>query len=451
MPRKRKNQMARSRSIGNVYAELSVKDKMTYGLGKVTKSLKSFGVTALKTGSVAGGALAAGMLAGTKRAIDLGGSLTDLSTATGVAIADAMKLQAAYKAGGLDADGFGKDIAKMQKNIFGAGGDKDNPFAALGLSAEKLINLNPADQFNQIGKALMAIENPAKRNALAIDIFGKSGSKLTTVFGQMDKAAIALGRMPEVAQKFAAAFDEAGDIIDALPNKSDQFFIGFTSGIIGQILPGLDSVNKTDFTTLGENLGNAISRGIEAITNGSIWEIFKLNAEKALNGIEIAFTQNQTIGETINTWAAGLNALLDFGASPENGGSQNFMESFNKYAQAGISVMNDRTAEIDSRIKQILEQNKSASEAKKAGAAAMQSPPVDVPSLDPITLKETSKVDLPDFQATQYEVNEMQRRGLGMGGEYVAKEAKTQVSILEQIRDVLRNAKIQDKQLVWDT
>ena len=90
-----------------------------------------------------------------------------------------------------------------------------------------------------------------------MDVFGRSGGELLTVFKGSSLADVnaSLGRMPELMQRFSAEMERADTIMGRLPNKSDQFFTGFTAGIINQILPGLEKVNDTDFTDLGENLG----------------------------------------------------------------------------------------------------------------------------------------------------------------------------------------------------
>jgi len=458
--------MARARSIGNVYAELSVKDKMTAGLKRANTSIKSFGASAAKAGAVAaaaGAMIGAAMAAGAKKALDLGGRLSDVSAQTGIAVADVMKLERAYVDGGLAASGMGKDVARMQKVIanVASGRATENPFEALGLSAEKLLAMRPADQFDAIGNAIKKIENPTLRNAAAMEIFGKSGAKLMTVFGQVAGASEALGRMPEVAQRFANSFDRASDIIGGLPQKSDQFFVGFTSGIIGQLLPGLEKANKMDFTELGEKLGDAISTGLELITSGDIWEVFRLNAEKAMTQI--------SSGQAMNEFNAVIAAVWE-GFQPEGGGDYDFIEAFDKYKNAGDVVNAERAATIQAEIDEIMARSALRSKAKKDAAA------VDMPAMDGVMTRDVipsfieamegipallqrpagwkppnakDDQDFRSFDSVSAEVNEMQSRGLGMGSMSVPKEVKDQVSLLTQIRDVLKKASTRGK-LVWD-
>ena len=79
----------------------------------------------------------------------------------------------------------GKDINKMQRAIFEAsedpGGSMDF-FAQMGLSAEKLMEMNSTEQFFAIGEAIKGVRNQTKQAALAMDVFGRSGGELLTVF-----------------------------------------------------------------------------------------------------------------------------------------------------------------------------------------------------------------------------------------------------------------------------
>lgn len=422
--------MAKSRSIGSIYAELSLRDKMGMGLKKAERNLVKWGKSSLKYGAVAGAGLtagvSAGMIAGTKRALDLGGRLSDVSTQTGIAVADVMKLERAFSEGGLSVDAMGKNVARMQKTIFdtATGRSTEDPFAALNLSAKELMAMRPADQFQAIGDAIKAIEDPTLRNAAAMQIFGKSGTKLMTVFGQIDGTARSLGRMPQVAEKFADSFDRASDIIGELPAKSDQFFVGFTSGIIGNILPALEEINGKDFTTLGESLGFAVSTALEAITDGSMWEIFKIQGQMALESLR---------GSTFNTGlAADINSIWD----TITGQSSNYQETFDKYYQAGMKVRDENLGALQKKLDDIMMENAVKAVERRSEYEKRQSdkpkPTEEIP--DVFKKKEIVR----EVRSTTYEVNDLQRRGLGYGAEDTSKQANKSVDLLKEIRDLMK-------------
>jgi hypothetical protein len=427
--------MAKSRSIGSIYAELTLKDKMSKGIASARKSLNTLGTKSLKAAALGTVALGAAMAVGTKRTLGMTDELVDVSNQTGVAVDDMMKLQLAYADGGRAAENTGKDIAKMQKAIVAAAQGGKDPFAVMGLSAQELLAMDPADQFNTIGEAIMRIANPAERTAKAMEIFGKGGMGLTTVFGGLKNAEKALGRMPELAKKFGAAMGEANDLIGHLPLKSDQFFMGFTAGIIGELLPGLKKIDDYDFTTVGENLGSALSVAFQVVTDGTVWEIFALHAEKAIAGIQTS--------PAFNGFAAHLNTIFD-GITSSYKDNFNYDEAFNKYAGAGVEANTEIIDDLQAKIDELNNRTRAKFESKRSAAAELSGPPA--PIANPI---ETTP-ELPPYQAeiptgtpADNMVNEYQRRGLSLDGTTNANEDKTKEtnSLLKEIRDAIKNPK----------
>jgi hypothetical protein len=311
--------MAGAKSIGSVFAELSMRDKnFSANLNRAGRNMRNFtkGAGRMRTSTMAigaavaaGGAAAIGFSAwlanGAKKAFDLGGRLSDVSEQTGIAVKDVMRLERAFKDGGLSAATMGTSISKMQKNIASASSGGKDPFAKLGLSAKELLKLDPAEQFELIGKALKDIDNVTARNAIAGDIFGtRAGSKLMTVLGKgLKDADASLGKMPELAGRFANAFDRASDIIGGLPQKSEQFFVGFASGIIGTVLPELEKVNKWDFTEFGQKLGATIGAAFQGLTDGTIFEIM---LHRFLSGVE------SIAGRLYHTLAGAFETAIQF-------------------------------------------------------------------------------------------------------------------------------------------
>jgi len=405
--------MAKSRSIGSTYVELMLKDvNFRKGLASAEKSLNNLASGIVGLGKkaavgmgVAGAAIAAAMVVGVKRTLEQTDSLVDLSNQTGVAVADMMLLQRAYADGGRAADMAGKDIGKMQKSLVTAQQGGDDPFKALGLSADELLKKNPAQQFREIGDAIMRISNPAQRTAKAMEIFGKGGMGLTTVFGGLESAEKSLGRMPELAKQFGAAMGEANDLVGHLTVKSDQFFMGFTAGIIGELLPGLKMVDEYDFTTFGENLGKAVADGVNMLIDGSIWEIMQLHADKFQN-----YLQTEWLGGFMNTWAAAINTLYDHLVIPHKS-FEAIGVTNDKYTQAGMAANSERNAEADRRIAEILANAADKTATKREWVSNLIPPMLKMP----IDTLEVDKIQKPAGKSSWERMNladEYQSRGL---------------------------------------
>jgi hypothetical protein len=422
--------MAKNKSIGGIFATLSLNDaKFKKGLKSANASLGAFGTNALKVGGVASAAIVAGMTAGVKSTMSLGGQLSDLSAQTGVAVSDLMVLQQAYANNGKSADSAAKDINKMQKELVKAAkdpGGANNPFAEIGLSAEELMKMNPSEQFFAIGEAIKQIQDPAKQAAASMAIFGKSGGQLLTVFKGSSLAEVnrQLGKMPQVMEKFADRLDAADDALGRLPIKSKQFFTGFTAGVIDEILPALGMVDNYDFTSLGQRLGDELGQTITAtmdlLNSGEWWNLFVLEAELAFAKI-LELPVVRQLAELIAFAAGGdLNEINQF----LGGGYAKEVERQIAAIQDAIPVSDQASFTPDGKPREIPEIEIPAEAIATAAAAAIPK------------IRETPQAD------------EYQRRGLGMSKNPGAVQDKV-LKVQEQIRDILKSAQIQGKELVW--
>jgi hypothetical protein len=146
----------------------------------------------------------------------------------------------------------------------------------LGLSASELSAQSPDQAFNAIGAALSGITNPTERAATAMDIFGKSGGKLLTLFGDSGALATAgdtIGGQAAIMDRNAAVFDRVSDLMNASSTKLQGVFVGLAEPLAAIVLPLFERLNQLDFTELGQRLGNVAAMFIQAMSDGSIWSI----------------------------------------------------------------------------------------------------------------------------------------------------------------------------------
>jgi hypothetical protein len=412
--------MAKSRSIGGIYASLSLRDGgFKKGIKSAAASMKDF---AAKSAKYAAGATVAGVTAlgtalavGTVHTLDHVDALGDLSAQTGIAIADMMLLQRAYADGGRAAEDVGKDVGKMQKAIVAATQGGKDPFASIGLSAKSLLSMNPADQFKTIGAAIMRIQNPAERTAKAMEIFGKGGMGLTTVFSGIDGAVTSLGKMPATAQQFGAAMGEANDLLGHLPIKSQQFFTGFTAGIVGELLPQLKRIDEYDFTEVGMSVGASLATGFQGLLDGTIFTVIseKFYASMAMvmgdiqnlfiESLKAAYDLTFGIGNTIaeGLMTGDFSKVDPMKIAERAGAKANPYEDFSK----------DLTKDADelwNGLKAKMEEN------SKAAADLAIKPAI----IDPIITTEAQEI-LPEAKSVDTKqasntANEYQKRGLSL-------------------------------------
>lgn len=291
----------------------TVSTKMVLDTSGFNKGIKSAESSIAKFKSMAGGAAMAGVAAGfaaataaavglavgVKNVLDIGGALSDLSTRTGVAAGELRVLQEAFKQNGLSAEQVGPAINKLQRALIEAGegtGPAVKAFEMLGMSAESLRGMDASSQFQAIGAAINALPDPAARAAAAMQIFGRSGGELLTLFangGAMSAAATTVGAQAELLTKNANMFDQASDILGSVGTKLEGFFVGVADQIVPAIMPLLEAANSIDLASIGQDLGQAIAFALTAITSGQIGNLltaqFKLSAAGLLNDLYKGF------------------------------------------------------------------------------------------------------------------------------------------------------------------
>ena len=286
-------------------------DQAGIGFGKLAAAV-GVGQLAAKAFTAAldaGFAAVRGTIQGFTDALDLGGKLADLSASTGETAGNLLLLQRAFDNTGSGADAVGPALAKLQNNIFGAGeGSKEAvaAFGRMGISMEELAGKTPTQQLALVASGITSIEDPSKRAATAIDIFGKSGAQLlpllTNFSGEMDDARATVGSLADIMDRRANVFDAVGDRFLIIQQKVRDF----AAGILDKALPAIDAItsalSRIDAAAIGQRLADAFLGGqkamngfqaaVDAISIGQVglafkvfWESLKLQAMQTADSI----------------------------------------------------------------------------------------------------------------------------------------------------------------------
>jgi len=209
-------------------------------------------------------------------AFDLGGKLSDVSAMTGESAGNVMILQRAFENAGLGADGMQESLSKMRKELaatddFGKASNKT--FARLGLSIDTLKGMNAEQQFEAVAAAINGLPNATEKAGASMDIFGRSGAKMLTLFADgsgFDTARQQLGGLPALMDRNAAAFDTISDRIGSIKQKSMGFWAGFAEGV----LPVADYISEVmdsiDLTGIGREFSASIMTVFEMIKGEGI-------------------------------------------------------------------------------------------------------------------------------------------------------------------------------------
>lgn len=251
----------------------------------------------------------------------LGGEIQDMTARTGISAQAVMILGQAFKDSGVPAEALGSSVGKLQKAIYEAataGGAASAAFQDIGLSSAKLLNLAPEDQFQKVSAAIAEIENPAKRSAAAIAIFGKSGTELLPLFrddGAITGAKSALGALPDVMARNLPVLDYISDRLERIPLKATQFFAGFFDGVGQRFDNLLARIESIDLTGFGQTVAAVVNLTIKAFDDGRLGEFIGLTIEA---GAELGIAAFKRLVETVTNFFLDqnmANAIGNFSVS----------------------------------------------------------------------------------------------------------------------------------------
>lgn len=262
-------------------------------------------------------------------ALDAGGALVDLGAQTGVALDKLMVLQSAFKMAGLGAEAVQPTLSKLQRNIAeAANGSKEaaTKFADMGINLDDIAYLSPDEQLQKVAEKIQQIENPAQRAAAAIDIFGKGGAKLLSVFsaGGLEEIQKNIGNQASLMLVNAGIFDKASDVLGTAGTKVQGFFVGVASEVMPQIMEVIDAVNSIDLSYIGQELGNAIAFWINYFDNfgaqgeliGNTLKLAFMNAVNSLNDalqttwVQVTSNLKLAFGNAINFLATEMSVAF---------------------------------------------------------------------------------------------------------------------------------------------
>jgi lambda family phage tail tape measure protein len=208
------------------------------GLGAAKSKVDGFSIGA-KTGLAV---VATAFVGAAKAAIDYADKITDVAKANEMSVASVLRMSQALVINGGDAENAGRLMASFNNKIDEAaqGGDKaQKAFQRIGISIKDLKTLSPEQLFEKTVKSLGAIEDPVKRNALAMDMFGKAikgvdikglSEDMQKSKGQFEDAEVAFKRINTSMDKFASAWiklkvslaETFAGLIEAQANYIDQ-------------------------------------------------------------------------------------------------------------------------------------------------------------------------------------------------------------------------------------
>jgi hypothetical protein len=285
--------------IGNVAGRLSGLASAGEGLSRVfgaglSQGLTSIGAsvaglvnpfTAAVAGVAAFGAAATAVVQGLTSLEDRVENLGNTADKLGVSFEFIQTLEAAATRSGTSIDAVSAAFGRLQKSVLGVDEESKSAqkaLAEIGVTSEELAALSPEEQYLRIGHSLAAIEDPARRTATSIALFGKSGADLLPFFRNLPGAAVDM-------ERFGRALTE----LDR--RRIDEFGAGLDA--LGVATQGLGQTLLLPFVGLAEGIATALADVVASITR-VVDPIGRL--------VGPALTQ---LGSVIQIVGAGLNTI----------------------------------------------------------------------------------------------------------------------------------------------
>lgn len=255
---------------GAAYVEVYLEqNRITRDLASVQAKLRGWSASLSRMGSSAyGGALPgplgaianfaaspagmfAGLLAAANTAATSGAAIADLAEKAGTSVEAISALAYAARRSHVDVEQLATGIKRMQVNIVDAargGKEAQEVFATIGLNANELGRLLPEQQLGRIADRIAAIQNPAERAAIAVKIFGRSGTDLLPLLIQgadgiakwEDRAKrlglVASGKAAEGARKFSQLLGDLNDVMQSGVKVIGGAMVPYLSDVVDKVV-----------------------------------------------------------------------------------------------------------------------------------------------------------------------------------------------------------------------
>ncbi len=229
-------------ALREIFATFSTKVD-TAPLKKGEKAVNSLSSSLKKLGALAAGAFATGALvSGFKEIAQTADNLAKQSKTLGTSVEALEAWQAAAGLAGVETAALNTGFRRLQvatKQAADGSALAERAFEQLGIPLQELQDSSPEEQMLRVGNAIASIQEPAKRNAAAIELLGRSGADLIRVFdgGEEATAKLLAGReaWAPITTEQARKFEEMNDQI----LLAQRAFLKFKAVLATAIIPTL--------------------------------------------------------------------------------------------------------------------------------------------------------------------------------------------------------------------
>ncbi len=282
---------------GRAFVELFADDsRLVRGLRAAEKKLKAFGEGVRNLGLKVigiGAAIGAPLAASAKLFAGMGDSVAKMAVRTGLSVEALSELQYAAGQSGVEISELEGGIRRMQRTVVDAErglGSAVDGLADLGLTAADFKGLSPEQQFKLLAEAISRVEDPTRRAAMAMEVFGRSGTALLPLFASGARGIEAL--QAEARRLGLTMSGEDARAAEALGDAFDRLWSVMRMGMfnIGAALaPMLQTIAET-ITQLSVTIANWIKANRQVIVTVAKVAAIVVAAGAALVGLGAAIS-----------------------------------------------------------------------------------------------------------------------------------------------------------------
>jgi hypothetical protein len=271
--------------LGNIAGRLSGISSAAQGLqrvftGDIYANLASLGtaaasvITPFTAAAAAAAAFGAAAVAVGRNLLTLEAEverLTQLASRLGVSFDFIQVLQVAAVKTGTSVDELGSSFNRFLKSVNDARTGSSaavSAFGDLGISVDQVRSATPEQLFTDVAAALLQIDDPARRAAVALQLFGKAGLELLPVFDELATAREELERLGaaisdrqrEQIARFGDELDRASIAAKGFADQSSAAFADSAANVTLAFTEITASVNR--FSQENQTASQALATSI---------------------------------------------------------------------------------------------------------------------------------------------------------------------------------------------
>ncbi|SHE68197.1 hypothetical protein SAMN02745157_0701 [Kaistia soli DSM 19436] len=223
-------------------------------------------------GALAVTASATGLLYLEKRFVDMGSKVGDTADKIGITSDQLQELRYGAQLAGVETETLDGALLIFTRNLGNAElglGKARGALKELGVEFEELKGQSPAEIFGKVADGLARIEDPMKRNALAAQLFGRSGAELGPLLSEGAKGleayadnARSLGLI--VHEDIIRANQEAGDSFDTIGTAIDAAGMNISAGFLPAIREIEDIMTSSGFQSGLRDAAAGVSQFVQS-------------------------------------------------------------------------------------------------------------------------------------------------------------------------------------------